>query len=680
MKKSILVISIICFFLTSCINIFNKEEKSGENGSGQNTPVTKEENGTAIFVNKSKFAVNVYKNLNPYNDEPFCVVPANQSLSIETKESSDQELGDVFYFEYLIKIGNAGFPYWTKEASSGYKSAAIKRKQSTEIEIDEINKCESKSAYLLIENNSTSNIRVNNANTPLKPYAAKDALINNKGGCGVYEVSPLKLGESSDINLGHLDGVKIKVDVTNEIALPVSNSDVVAGNIYTISVNTDNKGVSSASLKAVTPFNIDTQNKIWALDNPIFSTEYPIVMRPSYDGKSTLVMGSARKNFSGIIADGPGIICLDEYGNNVYGDDKFFALSSNPECLKTSKVIDFIEQQDGSVVILCNNIYKNGDDAWEDYLIVRYDFKTKTPLWYKFINSSVQLKDGSWYTLVFRNDSKNKLIKLAEDKFVCVGAYDHFAFNQEGLDYDRLHYMIIYIDGTNTNSDGVVAPESFKTIFSTDYTDLTKEIERNLTSAYYDGTDLYICGYDNWEHTDYTTTHVGKIWKASITDLANGVFDFSNNIVYSCDNCLFFSIDGIGSNYVVCGEYKDKGKVLKGCHVTSGMIKADAACTPVLYTVQNKQSCWFNQLCQYENKIVLCGKAAASMDGKDSPLPFVVAYDYNGNKLWENLSFTNYTSALNIIPNTIGTYMLQLEGKSGIIHYVNADLLGNEKK
>ena len=679
MKKRILVISIICFFLSSCINIFNKEEKIDE-GSGQNTPVTKEENGTAVFENKSKFAVNVYKNLNPYNDEPFCVVPANQSLSIETIESSDQELGDVFYFEYLIKIGNADFPYWTKEASSGYKSATIKRKQSTEIVIDEINKCESKSAYLLIENNSTSNIRVNNANTPLKPYAAKEALINNKGGCGVYEVSPLKLGESSDINLGYLDGVKIKVDVTNEIALPVSNSDVVAGNIYTISVNTDDKGVSSASLKAVTPFNIDTQNKIWALDNPIFSTEYPIVMRPSYDGKSTLVMGSARKNFSGNIADGPGIICLDEYGNNVYGDDKFFSLSSNPECLKTSKVIDFIEQQDGSVVILCNNIYKNGDDDWEDYLIVRYDFKTKTPLWYKFINSSVQLQDGSWYTLVFRNDSKNKLIKLAEDKFVCVGAYDHFAFNQEGLDYDRLHYMIIYIDGTNTNSEGVVAPESFKTIFSTDYTDLTKEIERNLTSAYYDGTDLYICGYDNWEHTDYTTTHVGKIWKASITDLANGVFDFSNNIVYSCDNCLFFSIDGIGSNYVVCGEYKDKGKVLKGCHVTSGMIKADAACTPVLYTVQNKQSCWFNQLCQYENKIVLCGKAADSFDGSESPLPFVVAYDSKGNKLWENLSFTNYTSALNIIPNTIGTYMLQLEGKNDIIHYVNADLLGNEKK
>lgn len=635
-----------------------------------------EKKSSVVIKNQSQYDVNLYFDNSPY----YKVTPTytiNKKTDYHCELLPSDDTGYTVYIEYLIDIGNAQFPYWDIESSSGHKDLIVKENTSAELVIDSLEECVSNSAYFYIENNTTSDIFLQNGSFYVRPSGQEEYLISS-GKAAVYEVNETTTAICFD------NYSQLKLFIGNDsYSLPITKESIQKGNIYTISVSAEKtlgKTNISASLKAVTPFNIDTQNKIWALDNPIFSTEYPIVMRPSYDGKSTLVMGSARKNFSGIIADGPGIICLDEYGNNVYGDDKFFSLSSNPECLKTSKVIDFIEQQDDSVVILCNNIYKNGDDDWEDYLIVRYDFKTKTPMWYKFINSSVQLQDGSWYTLVFRNDSKNKLIKLAEDKFVCVGAYDHFAFNQEGLDYDRLHYMIIYIDGTNTNSEGVVAPESFKTIFSTDYTDLTKEIERNLTSAYYDGTDLYICGYDNWEHTDYTTTHVGKIWKASITDLANGVFDFSNNIVYSCDNCLFFSIDGIGSNYVVCGEYKDKGKVLKGCHVTSGMIKADAACTPVLYTVQNKQSCWFNQLCQYENKIVLCGKAAASMDGKDSPLPFVVAYDSKGNKLWENLSFTNYTSALNIIPNTIGTYMLQLEGKNGIIHYVNADLLGNEKK
>ncbi len=674
MKKKILIFSVVCLLLTSCVNIFNKEEKT-TNGNGNNTekpdPGKDDNKGTVVFKNNSKFAVNIYRNLNPYSGEVFCTIPANKSVSDLIVISSDPSLGDVFYIEYLITIGNTVFPYWTKEASSGWKTGAIKKGETTNIAIDELTKCESKSAYLLIENNSTSNIRVNNANTPLKPYAAKEALINNKGGCGVYEVSPLKLGESSDINLGYLDRVKIKVDVTNEIALPVSNSDVVAGNIYTISVNTDDKGVSSASLKAVTPFNIDTQNKIWSLDNSIFSAEYPVAMRPSYDGKATLVIGTASKDSTKI-----GIGCIDEYGKYSTGTDNFVAFTDRTDHSVT-QVVDFVEQQDGSVVILCNQIFGTGNNLSENYVIVCYDFATKTPKWYKVIPSSVQVsaENDSCYMLVFRNDSKNKLIQIGENKFICVGAYDHYAF-----DYDRLHYMIMYIDGTNTNSEKVVAPEAIKTIISKDYSDLTNDIERNLTSAYFDGTDLFICGYDNWKHTDYGTTHVGKIWKVSPSDIEAGNYDFDNNLVYSCDNCLFFSIDGTGSNYVVCGEYKDTGKVLKGCYVTSGMIKADAACTPVLYTVQNKQSCWFNQLCQYENKIVLCGKAAASMDGKDSPLPFVVAYDSKGNKLWENLSFTNYTSALNIIPNTIGTYMLQLEGKNGIIHYVNADLLGNEKK
>jgi hypothetical protein len=335
------------------------------------------------------------------------------------------------------------------------------------------------------------------------------------------------------------------------------------------------------------------------------------------------------------------------------------------------------------VVILCNQIFGTGNNLSENYVIVCYDFATKTPKWYQMIPSSVKVseEDKSYYLYVFRNDSKNKLIQIGENKFICVGAYDHYAFDAEGeLDYDRLHYMIMYVDGTTTDSKGAVVSGSFKTIISKDYTDLAEGIERNLTSAYFDGTDLFICGYDNWKPADYSTTHVGKIWKVSPSDIEAGKDVFENSVVYSSENCLFFSIDGTGKNYVVCGEYKDTGKVLKGCHVTSGMIKADASCKPIPYTVPGKQSCWFNQLCQYGSKIVLCGKAAASMDGKDSPLPFVVAYDSNGNKLWENLSFTNYTSALNIIPNTIGTYMLQLQGKSGIIHYVNADLLGNEKK
>ncbi len=625
---------------------------------------------SVVINNKSQFDVNLYFDKSPYYDvAPTYTVKKNSTYSCELLPSD--ETGYTVYIEYLIDIGNAKFPYWDIESNSGHKDFIVKENNNAELIIDSLEKCESNSAYFYIENDTTNDIFLQNGMLYVRPSGQNEYLISS-GKAAVYEVNE----STTAISFGNYSQLKVVVGNTN-IELPITKESVAKGNIYTISVNTDDKGVSSASLKAVTPFNIDTQKKIWSLDNSIFSTEYPVAMRPSYDGKATLVIGTARREPQKI-----GIGRIDEYGKYSTGTDNFVAFNDNPNHTAT-QIVDFVEQQNGSIVMLCNQIFKTGDIISENFVIVCYDFASKTPKWYKVIPSSVQVsaEDDSCYMLVFRNDSKNKLIQIAEDKFVCVGAYDNYAFNAEGeLDYDRLHYMIMYIDGKNTNSEKVVAPEAIKTIISKDYSDLTNDIERNLTSAYFDGTDLFICGYDNWEHTDYGTTHVGKIWKVSPSDIEAGNYDFDNNLVYSCDNCLFFSIDGTGSNYVVCGEYKDTGKVLKGCYVTSGMIKADSSCAPVKYTVPGKQSCWFNQLCQYGSKIVLCGKSADSFDGSKSPLPFVVAYDSKGNKLWENLSFTNYTSALNIIPNTIGTYMLQLEGKNGIIHYVNADLLGNEKK
>ena len=678
MKKKILIISVICLLLTSCINIFNKEEKIPD-GNGNNTekpdPGKDDNKGTVVFKNNSKFAVNIYRNLNPYSGEVFCTIPANKSVSDLIVISSDPSLGDVFYIEYLITIGNAVFPYWTKEASSGWKTGAIKKGETTNIAIDELTKCESKSAYLLIENNTTSSIRVNNANTPLTPYASKEALIPNNGGCGVYEVSPLKIGESSDINLGYLDGVKIKVDVTNEITIPVGNDDVNAGNIYTISVNTDDKGVSSASLKAITPFNIDTQKKIWSFDDNLFDTDFSVCMRPSYDKKSTIVMGTPKADYTKI-----GFVNVDEYGKPTFNADNFIAYNydeTSEYALIESEIVDFAEQEDGSIVFLSSRLFttkenvtsagklKNENLLGQDYVLSSYKFSDGTLNWYTYLSN-----------LVFRNDSKNKLILIEKDKVVLVGAYYSIP---DGLENNVYGYELVYVDASNPKA---INKKIINSVAENSFDNEANGTERSLTSAYYDGTNLYFCGYENWEAENYTTKHVGKIWKTSISEITGETFKFTDasSVIYSHENCLFFSMDGVGSNFVVCGEYKDTGKLLKGCFVSSKEIAKNAECEPVLYKATGKQHCWFNQLCQYNDKVVLCGTAAADFKGSKEPLPFVVAYDSQNNKLWENLSYSSYIGALNIIPNTIGTYMLQLSGKNGIIHYVNADLLGNEVK
>lgn len=700
MKKKFVFIAALSFLFFSCVVEPEKTpENNDENNNTKPNPGDKNELGTITFENLSDYDVNVYFGVNPYVGSTLCTVPASSaSFSKQVRVSPDQSIGDVFYFEYLIKIGNSVFPYWTKEATSGWKTVAVKKDNSSKITIEKLLKCESKSAYLLIENNTKSTVRLNNGNSPLTPHGSNEALIPAQGGCGIYVLSSPFEDKPADITLNFLDLVKIKVDVTYEIPLPVTNSDVKAGNIYTISVNTDEKGVTSASLKAVTPFNIDTQKKIWSADNSMFKTQrsdgsekkhsIPVCMRPSSDGKSTLVMGTNTRSFTigngdnvkRITTDLPGIIRVNEYGEYPKDGDfrTFFFNTNEAETLKRIEVIDFVEQNDGYIVMLLKRCFE--DDFYDDYLIICYNFNAQdnqeSIKWYKVISPVENPQE--YKELVFRKDTKNRLVRVGEDEYICVGACSYYEADSEEYVLQNRRYMLFYANGKligkNKNTD-----DGFKMILSDDGS--AAGTERILSSAYFDGSDLYVCGYENWEPSGYTGTHTGKIWKSSISEIKNGNFDFAN-CEYSKNYCLFFSIDGTGSDFGVCGEYyaKDDGGSLKGCYVTSRMLKENSSCEPKLYSIKDKSYCWFNQLCQYENKIVLCGKADMTMDGSNNPLPFVVAYDYDGNKLWENLSFTEYTDALNIIPNTIGTYMLQLEGKNGIIHYVNADLLGNEKK
>ena len=703
MKRIFFLVAIFSFLFSSCIFV------NDNSGQEPDNPPVDENTALVTFENKSKFDVNIYLGSNPYIGAVSCTVPASSTnYSKSFIISKDQSIGDVFYIEYLIKIGNAVFPYWTHEASSGWKSQTIKKDGNNKIIIDELIKCESKSAYLLIENNTDSEVRVNNATTPLKPLASEVALIS-KGSCGVYEVSPLSIYEPADINLGYLDGIKIKVDVTNELSLPVSNAEVVAGNVYTISVNKekdDKTGKISASLKAITPFNIDTQRKIWSLDNSIFTPEYATVMRPSYDKKSTLVMGTAAVDVTKI-----GIARIDEYGKETTFTGDFAAFTNSSNHLYT-EIVDFVEQQDGSIVMLFNQVFGTSVDNLdsENYVIICYNFNTKSIKWSKILDSNVTVPESnitlpkdSRYMYVFRKDTKNKLVQLTDDKFVFVGAYDNYKLNENNyLDFDRYHQMITYIDGSKideSSENKTIKAEGIKESISAKYSDYLSGLEAQATSVYYDdeGRNLYICGYENFDapdydenpvHEGYEATHTGKIWKTNLTDLESGSFNFAEkDVIYSYNNCLFFSIEGSGSNFVVCGECKTSGNILKGCFITSAMIENSNSSDKdslVLYTLPKEATsinthCWFNQLCQYGNKIVLCGTADSKRDGSENPLPFVVAFDRQGNKLWENLTYTSYTSALNILPNTIGTYTLQLgNDKDNKIHYVNADLLGNE--
>ena len=100
MKRIFFIIAIFSFLFSSCIFVNDNPGQEPDN------PPVDENTALVTFENKSKFDVNIYLGANPYIGAVSCTVPASSpNFSKTFKISQDQSIGDVFYIEYLIKIG-----------------------------------------------------------------------------------------------------------------------------------------------------------------------------------------------------------------------------------------------------------------------------------------------------------------------------------------------------------------------------------------------------------------------------------------------------------------------------------------------------------------------------------------------------------------------------------------------
>ena len=637
-------------------------EKKNED---ETNPSEEKQKGTVSFKNQSDYTVNVYLALSPYYGSPSCTVQPKGTVDFSFIPSDDS-LGDVFWFEYLIKIGNAVFPYCSNQPSSGYKYLKVPVNENKILEIDELAKCETKSAYFLLENSTASSIRLMNSASPMHDAATGNVLIES-GSSAVYEIAPSK----TEATLGGLGLVKIKVD-NKDVDLPVTNSDVVAGKVYTINVN-NNDNKLSASLKAISPFNVDTSKKMWNFSDSQFryfwNDGIKPVIKPAYSkDKGSVMMGTLKADPTSI-----GFVRIDQYGKcsdmipltvwttNITQDD-----------LDSVILVDFVEQSDGSIVMLITLVDEmENDEVRGEDLIVAYDFEKDYELWECTIEDS----------LLYRNDSANKLcliadnkVALAAGKYITPEASEDSEDPDNDTDEDPVEEMAPYIalfDYTKTqNGLNFVRNEEGckKYVMDTSFPN-----ESQFCSTYFDGTNLYACGFTNFDAQYDQVIHNGIVYRFD-ADLSNP------QEVCKRERCLFFTLSGNGTKWYTCGEYwmPDGTNKMLGCYISSEMIAKDAAANPKYY-FGAKQYTWFNQLCTYDNMIVMCGQTSENFDATLNPLPFVVAYDAQGNMLWENLSYKKWATALNVIPNTIGTYILQLTDKNNRqIHFVSADFLGNE--
>ena len=625
-KKYALLIFLVIFTLVSCNN--GSVNSSNNSNSEKTDDIENNFISSVILKNDSDFTVAVFND--SLRENEIGSIKAGETLFVESVSENEEA---VYYITYYVDVGidipwfsNDSFVIATK-ASDGKISARINNPPSMT----------TKNCYVILENCSTNSIILKQGDSEIYPKNTKSSSILQYGEKGIYEINHVHFANFSSFKIITINGIYVNI--------PSQIQQFEQGNIYSIVINDDTSDKPIATVKSIAAFNIDTTKQIWSFTDTTFVTDF-CQLRPAYKvSNGSLIMGTLKSDKTEI-----GLKKIDVYNRkNILYTAKF---SHNGSVnVKNSHVLDFVQLQDGATVILLENKYEEDNTEKTVQMLLCYDFENTDLKWsYIFTDK-----------MLFSLDSRNKLICTSNGKIALAGA----VIKTDTTDSNDLK-MYRYFSVFENNGNTILG----KSYVSSDGTTISEGVETIFTSVFYDGTDFYVCGYNNCDFKYSDRIHKGIVWKFN-EELSE------SEKIYECDNTILLCIDGIERTWYACGEYCDTGKILKGCYVTSDgenqkFIEYSAISTNLPY-------CYFNQMCCYENKIVLCGKASSNFDKKKDTLPLIVAYNRNSDTtLWENSSFNSYEDIGGIIPNTINTYILQLKTSSNL-HYVSADLLGNEQ-
>ena len=638
MKKSFLTFLIPAFLLTACPSPSVDDDPE----------ITDGEKATVTIQNAGNFDVNVYVNSSPYyNVSPALTVRAGSTAAYEMDPSLDAA-GEVFYFEYLVQIGNAKFPYKTFENNQGAKSLYVKKNYQNLLVIDPLKKCQSESAFILLENNTSSQLEVYNSNSLVFHSGGhfKESAIPVNGSA-VYELSDSD--QYSGFTIDNLELVTIHRDL-EKIPLPFKNNELKPGMIYILNISDVQNGSvvreNVMNLKAAIPFDVDAQKKIWSFDSTSFekkdSDSSPVIVRSASDPENGFyVLGSN--------ASDPKKILVRNY--SVYGSPvKESVLTINSAGLVSSSVIDFAEKKNGNLVLLLDLSYEDRGR----YLIAEYDYRNVVS---QFDPESIL--DENQYLMWPCAETEGAMILVDENTVAIAGTLVEEV--DESI-YTR-QFVGKYSLGESSGSRWL----------SSEYDDYSADgRQRGFSSICAVGDRLIATGYENWDETYTELGHRGVVYSFDSSLAATKL--------YQAENCLFFGVASEGSEYAVAGECCNANKILEGCYVTSRMmIKPDSSVAPVTFGIPSKAYCWFNQIYVGPYGVVVAGKASASMNGFENSMPYVVSYDMDGNLLWTNTSFDRYSDYTGFVQNTIGSYTIALvRDDVNSIHFTSADLLGRE--
>ena len=580
------------------------------------------------IVNPTDYDVNLFVGLNPLQGAATALIPKGSTYT-HTMPPTSGSGGDSFYFEYLIPLGETTFPYFSYENSQSYHVGLYKDNQIT---VGELTQCKDDAAYLLLENTTKTALSLVNGNTLMTPEG-QDSYLVEAGATAVYAVA-----QNAQVSVAGSTMMKVSVG-TRQASLPDYNFE--KGSVYTFSVvSKGSTAEPQVVLKGVSPFDLDVARQIWQLQ--VADTEarrYRIdCVRPSREQTAGLVVAGVDQ------IDGE--IFLREY--DVYGScslESTFTLKASDN-FKVSVVYDLVEGKDNDYILLVK-LVSEVDESLVEYVLISWNPNDKSSDWN--MNLSQFKREGYF---IFREGCQNSLIQLESGVYALAGGI---------IQADGMHHFVGTVD-TNAG-DGKLLVSSYVSESKSDV--VGTGVQQMLTSLHWTGSSLIAVGYENCDFSYANSLHRGVVYQLdkSLTGATQ---------LHSSEGNLFFGVEGNGDTYYVCGEATDTGRILYGCFLTSTMIQGKQE--PVQHTSAGAYN-WFNQLCLYDNTLVLCGLTADTMDGTTNARPIVAAYNTSGQMIWENV-YSGQSDAASCVPNKIGTYWIHLTGSSGGHSIVSGDLLG----
>ncbi|MBQ9205933.1 MAG: hypothetical protein IJ158_04395 [Treponema sp.] len=425
--------------------------------------------------------------------------------------------------------------------------------------------------------------------------------------------------------------------------------DFSAGYTYTITVTS-----FGISLKSISPFNVDTQKQIWSSQfKQSFLKKYTVdCARSLYDLKDGSFFCGSKKLTN--------TFYIQEF--DVYGAEKraaeFMLLD---EDVVDVSVIDALQCSDKEYLVLLRGYCDTNDDDYYSLASYFYLGKFNIETYEKklinltyFVQNELDFENLYFYG----NLIKGAVCELSASEFsVCGSVFDSVG---------KMHYFSAI---TDFSSSTPAVSSYWVSEDSTKY-----HVLRTLASSYFDGSDLYVCGFDNFNEkygVDSDAIHKGVIFKFD-SDLS------SAEEIYSNEKSLFFGITGKDGSFYVCGETMGAAgdNDLYGCFLNSDMVSENSS--PLKY-FSTKKNTWFTQINFTNYGLTVCGVNSEDTEGKitgdvDGILTCVSP---SGEKLWEN-EYASYYKVISMAENNIGTQILHLKTKDGASKIISTDLLGKE--